>query len=88
MTLQSPARRHPVIWFAVLSIVLSWWAWPLYSLGLIPVPVASFGPFLAALVVLAVTEGKPGVVGLLPAHGPLARGRGLVPHSTRDVRSY
>ena len=69
MTLQSPVRRHPVIWFAVLSIVLSWWAWPLYSLGLIPVPVASFGPFLAALVVLAVTEGKSGVVGLFRRMG-------------------
>ena len=69
MTRQSPVRRHPVIWFAALSIVLSWWAWPLYSLGLIPVPVASFGPFLAALVVLAVTEGKPGIVGLLRRMG-------------------
>ena len=67
MTLQSPVRRHPIIWFAVLSIVLSWWAWPLYLLGLIPVPVASFGPFLAALIVLAVTEGKSGVVGLFGA---------------------
>jgi uncharacterized protein len=69
MTLQSPVRRHPVIWFAALSIVLSWWAWPLYSLGLIPVPVASFGPFLAALIVLAVTEGKSGIVGLLRRMG-------------------
>ena len=69
MTLQSLVRRHPIIWFAVLSIVLSWWAWPLYLLGLIPVPVASFGPFLAALIVLAVTEGKSGVVGLLRRMG-------------------
>ena len=63
MTLQSRARRHPLSWFAVLSILLSWWAWPLYSLGLIPVPVASFGPFLAALIV-GVTEGRSGVIGL------------------------
>ena len=69
MTLRSHVRRHPVIWFAVLSIVLSWWAWPLYSLGLLPVPVASFGPFLAALLVLAVTEQKPGIVGLLRRMG-------------------
>ena len=59
MTLQSPVRRHPVIWFAALSIVLSWWAWPLYSLGLIPVPVASFGPFLAALVSWRSPKGSP-----------------------------
>jgi uncharacterized protein len=69
MTLRSYARRHPLIWFAVLSIALSWWAWPLYSLGLIPVPVASFGPFLAALIVLAVTEGRSGVIGLLRRMG-------------------
>ena len=69
MTLRSRVCRHPLIWFAVLSIVLSWWAWPLYSFGLLPVPVASFGPFLAALVVLAVTEGKSGVVGLLRRMG-------------------
>ena len=32
---------------------------------LLPNPIVGFGPFLAALVVLAVTEGKSGVVGLL-----------------------
>ena len=36
---------------------------PLCTWGL-PNPVASFGPFLAALVVLALTEGKAGVLGL------------------------
>jgi uncharacterized protein len=69
MTLRSGARRHPLIWFAVLSILLSWWAWPFYSLGLIPVPVASFGPFLAALIVLSVTEGRSGVTGLFRRMG-------------------
>src|SRR6187200_1376106 len=69
MMLRSRVRRHPLIWFAVLSIVLSWWAWPLYSLDLLPVPVASFGPFLAALIVLAVTEGRSGIVGLLRRMG-------------------
>jgi membrane protease YdiL (CAAX protease family) len=69
MTLRSRVRRHPLIWFAVLTFVLSWWAWPLYSLGLLPVPVASFGPFLAALIVLAVTEGRSGVIGLFRRMG-------------------
>ena len=70
MTLQSPVRRHPVIWFAALSIVpCPGGRGRSTSLGLIPVPVASFGPFLAALVVLAVTEGKPGIVGLLRRMG-------------------
>jgi hypothetical protein len=69
MTLQLQLRRHPLIWFAVLSLPLSWWAWPLYGLGLMPLPIASFGPFLAALIVLMVTEGKTGVVGLFRRMG-------------------
>ena len=69
MTLRSQVRRHPLIWFAAASMVLSWWAWPLYSFGLLPNPVASFGPFLAALLILALTEGKPGLVGLLRRMG-------------------
>jgi uncharacterized protein len=69
MTVQLRVRRHPLIWFAVLSLLLSWWAWPLYGLGLLPIPVAPFGPFLAALIVLTVTEGKSGVIGLFRRMG-------------------
>jgi len=64
--LSTVVKRHPLIAFFVLSYALSW------SLGLIFYSVnhgfpalASFGPFLAALVVLAITQGKSGVVGLL-----------------------
>jgi uncharacterized protein len=57
-------RRHPLATFFVLAYALSWWAWILYALGLFPNPVASFGPFLAAMVVLALTEGKAGLLGL------------------------
>ena len=57
-------RRHALTTFFVLSYALSWWAWPLYALRLFPNPVASFGPFLAAIVVLALTEGKAGIIGL------------------------
>jgi hypothetical protein len=57
-------RRHPLTTFFVLAYALSWWAWILYRLGLFPNPVASFGPFLAAIVVLALTEGKAGILGL------------------------
>jgi len=38
--------------------------WILYALGISDAPIASFGPFLAALAVLALTEGKTGVMGL------------------------
>jgi CAAX protease family protein len=54
-----------LIVFFVLAYALSWWAWVLYAFDAFPNPVASFGPFLAALLVLALTEGRPGVVGLL-----------------------
>ena len=64
-SLSSMVKRHPLITFFVLAFALSWWGWPLYALDLLPVPIASFGPFLAALVVLAITHGKNGVAGLL-----------------------
>ena len=57
-------KRHPLTTFFVLAYALSWWAWILFALGLFPNPIASFGPFLAAIVVLALTEGKSGLLGL------------------------
>ena len=57
-------RRHRLTTFFVLAYALSWWAWILYALGLFPNPIASFGPFLAAIIVLALTEGKTGLIGL------------------------
>jgi uncharacterized protein len=61
----SLVRRYPLIAFFVLAFVLSWWPWLLYSFDLVPNPIVGFGPFLAALVVLALSEGRSGVVGLL-----------------------
>jgi uncharacterized protein len=63
--LSSVARRRPLVAFFVLAYALSWLGWPVWALGIYPNPVFSFGPFLAALVVLAVTHGKTGVGGLL-----------------------
>jgi membrane protease YdiL (CAAX protease family) len=63
--LVSLIRRYPLITFFVLAYVLSWWPWILYALDLLPQPIVGFGPFLAAIVVLAITRGKTGVVGLL-----------------------
>jgi membrane protease YdiL (CAAX protease family) len=53
-----------LVGFFILAYALSWWAWILYALGPFPNPIASFGPFLAAIVVLALTEGKTGLLGL------------------------
>jgi uncharacterized protein len=60
----SLVRRYPLIAFFVLAFALSWWAWPLYYFDLSPSPIVP-GPFVAALIVLAITRGKTGVVGLL-----------------------
>jgi membrane protease YdiL (CAAX protease family) len=56
--------RHRLATFFILAYALSWWAWILYALGAFPNPIASFGPFLAAIVVLALAEGKAGLLGL------------------------
>lgn len=61
----SMVKQHPLITFFVLSYALSWWPSILYALDLSPQPVAGFGPFLAALVVLVLTRGKSGIGGLL-----------------------
>jgi membrane protease YdiL (CAAX protease family) len=61
----SLVRRYPLTAFFVLACALSWWPWILYSVGLSPTPIVGVGPFLAALLVLALTEGKSGVMGLL-----------------------
>jgi uncharacterized protein len=58
-------KRHPLITFFLLAYALSWWPSILYAFDLLPQPIVGFGPFLAALVVLAITVGKPGIVGLL-----------------------
>jgi uncharacterized protein len=57
-------RRYPLITFFVLACALSWWPWILYALDLSPQPIVGFGPFLAALVVLAVVGALAIVWGL------------------------
>ena len=63
--LADAVKRYPLIAFFVLAYALSWWPSILYALGLSPQPIAGFGPFLAALAVLAITRGKSGIGGLL-----------------------
>ena len=58
-------RRRPLLTFFALAYALSWWPAILYAFDLSPQPIVGFGPFLAALVVLAITHGKTGVVTLL-----------------------
>ncbi len=58
-------RRRPLSSFFLLSCLLSWWPALLYSRDASPVPIAGFGPFLAALIVLGATGGRAGVQALL-----------------------
>ncbi len=62
---RSLIRSRPVTSFFLFTLVLSWWPWPLYAAGHSPVPVASFGPFLAAVLVLGLTEGRRGIRALM-----------------------
>jgi hypothetical protein len=54
-------RGHPLVAFFVLAYALAWWAWPLYAWSGFPVPFFPCGPLLAALIVVAVTAGRPGL---------------------------
>jgi len=63
--LTGAVRRAPLSSFLVLSCLLSWWPAALYAAGLSPLPIAGFGPFLAAVIVLGLTAGRPGITRLL-----------------------
>ena len=46
-------KKYPLTRFFLLAYALSWWAWILYAVGSFANPITSFGPFLAAVIVLA-----------------------------------
>ena len=54
-------RRHPLISFFVLAYMLSWWLWPLYAAGIAPFPFFPTGILLAALIVIALSQGRAGL---------------------------
>src|SRR5689334_4686820 len=58
-------RQHRLVAYDVLACALAWWPWILYARGSSPAVIIGFGPFLAAMIVLAFTEGKQGVYELL-----------------------
>lgn len=63
-TLSNVIKRHSLLTFFVLAYALSWCAIPWAGPKLLP-----WGPALAAIIVLAITEGKPGVKTLLGQMG-------------------
>ncbi|MGC1323195.1 MAG: CPBP family intramembrane glutamic endopeptidase [Candidatus Udaeobacter sp.] len=60
--------RHPLVFFFLLSFVFSWSYWGLHKALQLPGPLFALGaagPLASALMVLAITSGKPGVLALL-----------------------
>jgi membrane protease YdiL (CAAX protease family) len=51
--------------YFVLAFALAWWTWPLVLLNPNSAPMLPWSPIFAALIVLAITEGRAGVGALL-----------------------
>ena len=58
-------RRRPLLTFFVLSCLFSWWPAVVAAFSSSEGGLAGFGPFVAAVVVLALTQGRSGVKALL-----------------------
>jgi uncharacterized protein len=58
-------RRHPLIAFFVLAYLLTWWIYPVLTFSPLLGIFGLFGPALAAIIMAAVTGGKPRVKALL-----------------------
>ncbi len=69
-------RRFPLVAYFVLAYALTWWVYPLLRFNPLIGLFGLFGPALAAIIVTAVTEGRPGVRALL---GRIVRWRVPVP---------
>ena len=55
-TIYSFVKRHPIITFAFLAYLLSWWSAPFVNGQIMPQ-----GPAVAAVIVLAITSGRSGL---------------------------
>jgi CAAX protease family protein len=58
-------RRFPLIAYFVLAYALTWWVYPLLRFNPLIGLFGLFGPALAAILVTAITDGRPGVRALL-----------------------
>ena len=58
----SASSRQPLGVFFALAFAISWLPYPFYVLGVLPRPLfLPFGPLVAAVTVIAITEGKRGL---------------------------
>jgi membrane protease YdiL (CAAX protease family) len=54
-------KHHRLLAFFVLAYTISWGSWPVYAAGLMPrMEFLSVGPLAAAVIVIALAEGRPG----------------------------
>jgi hypothetical protein len=54
-------KRHRLLAFFVLAYAISWSSWPAYAAGLVPrMEFLPIGPLAAAVIVIALAEGKTG----------------------------
>ncbi len=60
-TITSAVKHHPLVTFFALAFGLSWLAAIPYALGWFPVPILTFGPSLAAVIVAALASGRAGL---------------------------
>jgi hypothetical protein len=58
--LRRTVSAHPLTWFVIAAYALSWWSVPFANGAIIP-----YGPFIAAILVLALTKGRSGLKELL-----------------------
>lgn len=63
--IKSLVRRHPLVTYFVLAYALTWVLAPLLTISLLLGVVGLLMPAVAAIVVTAMTEGRPGVKSLL-----------------------
>ena len=68
---QGVLDRHPLVFFFLLTFVLSWgwgWLWQALQLPTLLIYVRTAGPTISAYVVLAIISGRPGVLRLLRSY--------------------
>lgn len=66
-TLRTWVKQNAFLSFLVLTLIFSWWWYPLFLQGTVPLALLPMGPLLAALVVVPLGFGRSGVKSWLRA---------------------